>query len=256
MARKRRQLQSQRRQRAAAGHNHLGALLSQRLRMSKQGFSGFPPCTTEDQIKAPPSSSCYTSNALGGAIKVSPSLNSARILRVRQHLTVRVQTRAFLFGECMTENWKAVPGHEGRYEVSDHGQVRNLKKILVVCNVSSGYKAVSLGKNNSKLVHRLVAAAFIGPAQKDKFLVLHYDGNRANNKLENLRYGSHKDNSMDAKRHGTQVSGERQHAAKLTIAQIKEIRLSPETGVFLAATFGVTPAAISAIRTHKNWASV
>ena len=44
----------QRRQRGAAGHNDLGALLSQRLRMSKQGFSGFPPCTTEDQIKAPP----------------------------------------------------------------------------------------------------------------------------------------------------------------------------------------------------------
>ena len=156
----------------------------------------------------------------------------------------------------MTENWKAVPGHEGRYEVSDRGRVRSSVKVLAACNVSGGYKAVSLGRNNSMLIHRLVAAAFIGPAQKNTFLVLHYDGNRANNNLENLRYGDHKDNSADARRHKTQVSGERQHAAKLTAYQVKEIRLSSETGRHLANTFGVTSAAISAIRTRKNWSSV
>ena len=156
----------------------------------------------------------------------------------------------------MTENWKAVPGHEGRYEVSDRGRVRSSVKVLAACNVSGGYKAVSLGRNNSRLIHRLVAAAFIGPAQNNTFLVLHYDGNRANNNLENLRYGSHKDNSADAKRQGTQVSGERQHAAKLTVSQVKEIRLSSETGLRLAIMFGVTSAAISSIKTRKNWASV
>ena len=156
----------------------------------------------------------------------------------------------------MTENWKAVPGYEGRYEVSDRGRVRSSVKVLVACNVSGGYKAVSLGQNNSRLIHRLVAAAFIGPAQKATFLVLHYDGNRANNNLENLRYGNHKDNSADARRQGTQVSGERQHAAKLTASQVKEIRLSAETGSRLASMFGVTSAAISAIRTRKNWAFV
>jgi hypothetical protein len=51
MARTRRPSQSLPLLRGAAGHNHLGALLSQRLRMSTQGF---PPCAIEDQIEAPP----------------------------------------------------------------------------------------------------------------------------------------------------------------------------------------------------------
>jgi hypothetical protein len=185
-------------------------------------------------------------------IKVSPVLHSARTLRVRQHLTVRMQNRAFCL-EIMQEVWKAIPGYEGQYEVSDQGRVRSNKKILAVCDVSGGYKAVSLGKNNSKLIHRLVAAAFLGPAPLDKRLVLHGNGDRFDNRLSNLRYGSHKDNSADAKLHGTQAKGERQHAAKLTTEQVLYIRASNETGAALAKKFKVTTACISAVIKRKNW---
>ena len=151
------------------------------------------------------------------------------------------------------ENWRDIPGYEGRYQVSDRGRVRNGIKILTPCNVSGGYKAVSLGKNNSKLIHRLVAAAFIGQAPFSKNLVLHGNGNRSDNQLSNLRYGNHKDNSTDAKLHGTQVNGERQHAAKLTVAQVRYIRATDKTGAELAKKFGVTAACISAIIKRKNW---
>jgi hypothetical protein len=166
----------------------------------------------------------------------------------------RMQNRAFLL-VCM-ETWKAIPGYEGLYEVSDQGRVRSRKKILALCNVSGGYKAASLGKNNSKLIHRLVAAAFLGPAPSDKKLVLHSNGDRFDNQLSNLRYGSFTDNSADAKLHGTQVKGERQHAAKLTEEQVLYIRASNETGVSLAKKFDVTGACISAIIKRKNWCHV
>lgn len=167
-----------------------------------------------------------------------------------------MQNRAFCLN-IMQEVWKPIPGYEGRYEVSDQGRVRNNnKKILALCSVSGGYKAVSLGKNNSKLIHRLVVAAFLGSAPLDKRLVLHGNGDRFDNRLSNLRYGNHKDNSADAKLHGTQTKGERQHAAKLTVKQVLYIRTSNETGIALAKKFSVTTACISAVIKRKNWRHV
>ena len=155
------------------------------------------------------------------------------------------------------EIWKPVPGYEGQYEVSNHGRVRNTNgRVLALCTISGGYKAVSLGRNNSKTVHRLVALAFLGPPSNKKTLVLHSDGNRTNNTLDNLRYGSHADNSADAKRHGTQVKGERQHVAKLTQEDVVYIRTSQETSAALAVRFGVTPQCVYLIRMRKNWRHV
>jgi hypothetical protein len=156
------------------------------------------------------------------------------------------------------EIWKDIPNYEGKYQVSNLGNVKSLisNKVLVLCTVSGGYKSVSLGRNKSKSIHRLVALAFIGNPPTGASLVLHGDGNRANNALPNLRYGSFKDNAEDAKKHGTQVKGSRQHAAKLNIDQVREILTSKSNGAELAKRFGVTSAAISSIRCRKNWAHV
>lgn len=155
------------------------------------------------------------------------------------------------------ENWKAIPGYEGQYEVSDQGRVRNRRgKVLALCNISGGYKAVSLGRNNSKTVHRLVAKTFLGAAPEGKNLVLHGDGDRANNCLANLRYGSHLDNSSDAKMHGTRVCGERQHAAKLTAPDVLLIRASKLPMSVLACEYGVTPQCIYLIQKRKNWSHI
>ena len=166
-----------------------------------------------------------------------------------------MQNRAFCL-EIMQEVWKAIPGYEGRYEVSDQGRVRSINKLLVLSSVSGGYKGVSLGKNNSKLVHRLVALAFIGAPPAGKRLVLHGNGDRVDNRLTNLRYGDHNDNAADAKLHGTQVKGDRQHAAKLTTEQVQEIRASNDAYLVLAKKFAVTSACISAVVKRKNWRHV
>lgn len=156
------------------------------------------------------------------------------------------------------ESWKDVPGYEGRYQVSDHGNVRSLlhfeMRVLKKCTVSGGYDAVSLGRNNSRAIHRLVAAAFLGA--QDERLVLHGDGNRKNNILANLRYGSHIDNAADAAAHGTQVRGERQHAAKLTADIVRFMRESGRGAYDLAKEFNVTPQCVSLVLKRKNWAHI
>ena len=74
----------------------------------------------------------------------------------------------------LTENWRAVRGFEGRYDVSNLGQVNSLPRprtrggILRLRVSPGGYDRVSLyhielGKQVDHYVHDLVAEAFIGP---------------------------------------------------------------------------------------------
>lgn len=115
----------------------------------------------------------------------------------------------------MREEWRPVPGYEGRYDVSDRGRVRshiqwNRKPTPRLLSPSSHtklpYKKVCLtdgrGSCSTLLVHRLVMMAFIGPCP-DGMEVRHLDGDPTNNNLDNLRYGTRPQNQEDAVRHGT-----------------------------------------------------
>lgn len=111
----------------------------------------------------------------------------------------------------MIENWKDIPGYEGRYQVSDLGNVRSVDRV-VVCGSRHGgnrprrytgkhiaggphpmgYRQVALyvdGVQHSHTVHTLVALAFLGPPPAGHE-VLHKDHNKTNNTLANLMYGT------------------------------------------------------------------
>ena len=100
----------------------------------------------------------------------------------------------------MTENWKAVAGYEGLYEVSDMGRVKSLwngkEKILKPQKNTRGYLHVDLykdGKKKTLNVHRLVAEAFISnPNNLDT--VNHRDEVKTNNTVDNLEWMSREDN--------------------------------------------------------------
>ncbi len=79
------------------------------------------------------------------------------------------------------------------------------------------------GKSHTCGVHRLVLLAFIGPCPAG-MESLHENGNRHDNRLANLRWGTKKENAEDRERHGTAVKGERQHLAKLTETDVRAIR--------------------------------
>jgi len=111
------------------------------------------------------------------------------------------------------EIWKPIPGYESQYEVSDQGRVRTFVRgangrLLKPAKASHGYYTVCLGRNNSRTLHSLVAEAFIGPKLKGQE-VLHKDGTRTNNCVQNLRYGTRSENILDAVAQGTWLTPER-----------------------------------------------
>lgn len=113
------------------------------------------------------------------------------------------------------EIWLPAAGFEEFYWVSSKGNVRReatgrgarVGRILKATIDGRGYRMVDLfsgaaGTRQKRKVHILVAATFLGPRPAD-LEVRHLDGNRLNNAVENLRYGSRSENMMDAVKHGT-----------------------------------------------------
>ena len=113
-----------------------------------------------------------------------------------------------------------MPGYEGRYEVSDRGEIRSMGlsvgarggarafrkgRVLSQAVKSNGYLQVTLvgadGARKSALVHQVVCAAFYGPPGPSE-QVCHWNGERNDNSLYNLRYGTAADNAADRARHG------------------------------------------------------
>lgn len=109
------------------------------------------------------------------------------------------------------EVWKDVIGFEGRYKVSNLGNVLSLRfrghegeKLLKPITHHTGYKIVHLGGHKVgkiKLVHVAVAEAFIPNPDKKQF-VNHIDGNKGNNCVDNLEWVTSKENMRHAIRTG------------------------------------------------------
>jgi len=160
-----------------------------------------------------------------------------------------------------TENWKVVPGYEGRYEVSDLGRVRNVltgRMLKPWPNGKGGYLQVSLHVDKVRgtfTVHRLVLEAFIGlplPGQECR----HSNADRKDNRLENLSWGTHTENEKDKLVHGTRPMGDNHFWSVLTEADVRRIREDRRPLKSVAADYGVHFATISAVRLRKSWRHV
>lgn len=118
------------------------------------------------------------------------------------------------------EMWTSIPGYEGFYEVSNHGNVRSLTRHVPYGRhkqtvykgralkqfVSNSYLSVKLamaGVTRTRYVHELVLLAFIGerPLIDERSEIRHLDGDKKNNWLDNLKYGTTKENAGDRKLH-------------------------------------------------------
>lgn len=122
-----------------------------------------------------------------------------------------------------------VAGFPG-YEVSDLGIVWTKKarsrRMLSRSVDKDGYLRVQLWKDGrayTRGVHRLVLTAFVGPCA-DGLEACHKDGNTSNCAADNLRWGTPASNQADRLPHGTDSRGARHGGAKLTEAQVVEIR--------------------------------
>lgn len=127
----------------------------------------------------------------------------------------------------MAEKWRAVPGFEGRYEVSTLGRVRSLDRfdsigrrvtgrIMKPTTDRDGYANVDLRNGygrRSAQVHRLVLEAFVGPCPA-KMQCCHGNGNPADNRLVNLRWGTSKENMRDRSLHGRHYQMKKSHCPR------------------------------------------
>lgn len=165
--------------------------------------------------------------------------------------------------------WRTIPGFSN-YSVSDDGRIRrhvalpnHPPKMLMQCRARGGYLKVTLrndaGQPKTIQVHRVIALAFLGEPPSGHE-VCHNDGNRKNNRADNLRYDTPENNAADKKKHGTHLWGEKINKAKLTQEQVQEIRKLLAEGNLtqkqIGKMYGVHQTTVGYINTGKNWANL
>ncbi len=165
----------------------------------------------------------------------------------------------------LMERFKKIEGFEN-YSISSLGRVRRDVTVtnaragyfLALVPTRDGYMAVALSrpkhKGKTAIVHRLVAAAFIGPIP-EKYVVNHKNGVRHDNRVENLEIITCSENV----RHAYEVLGRKPTRAKLAETEAEEIRIRADAGELLkdlADEYDITPAMVSNIVRGRAWKSV
>lgn len=131
------------------------------------------------------------------------------------------------------EEWRPVVGWEGYYEVSDHGRVRSVDRvvscgggrtrrhfgrILKEGNHRGKYAYVNLSRKDgtrtqrakTRYVHQLVLEAFVGPCPRG-METCHADDDGFNNHLSNLRWDTSSQNAYDIVRNGNHQAAKKTH---------------------------------------------
>lgn len=173
----------------------------------------------------------------------------------------------------MAEEWRAIQGYEGDYEVSSEGRLRSLTyrgksgthkrctPLLLRLKRRSGYQAYCFSRQSSRRtlnVGPLVLAAFVGEKPPSTECT-HLDGDPTNDRLDNLAWRTHAENEQDKKAHGTATIGERCHQARLNADQVRAIRLRVASGervLAIASEYGVDPDTIYLLVNRKTWRHV
>jgi hypothetical protein len=172
------------------------------------------------------------------ALTTTPTLEGVRVMAESQYTAAPA-------------DGKEVPGFPG-YRVTPDGRVwtcwlrgrwprmTDRWRAIRPATSDQGYLNLHLfrsGHSQCCRVHRLVLEVFVGPCPKG-MQCRHLDGNPANNRLENLCWGTRVENAADKRRHGTDggARGEQVRTSLLTDAIVLEaIQLKRQTGMSYAA---------------------
>ena len=150
------------------------------------------------------------------------------------------------------------------YFVSNMGRLKSLKcgntRIMVLSDRrGSRVSNVKIdGKTKSVIMHILVLTTFIGPPPKGKMYARHLNGDKDDNRLENLVWSEHKDCYYTRTRTPNwrdvpMRERKPHHNSKLTVDDVLYIRSSSETNQALADKFGVRIRNIFAIKSKQSW---
>jgi len=186
---------------------------------------------------------------------------------IHQHNAVCDRKRDFC-GQ-VRDVWFGGVSYEGKYKIDCCGNIWSLRREKIVNNRlyawagkaiqsfidENGYRYVNLsnGKKARKTaIHTLVLNSFQRPALKGE-VCRHLDGNKINNSIWNLCWGTYKENYEDSRRHKTNQEGNRSVLRKLSEEQAKEIFKRKENSFVLAKEYNVAPSTIRAVKIKQNW---
>lgn len=167
------------------------------------------------------------------------------------------------------EVWKDIPNYEGLYQVSNLGRVRGLDRVVKTKNGltqtkkgkilknkmgTNRYYYVCLYKNNKQktfMIHTLVASNFIGK-RPDNHDICHKNGDRYDNRVENLKYDTRRQNNIDHYRYGSKNPN-----GKLSIAEVLDMRKKYKTGRFthkqIAELFNISKSQTNAVLNKHSY---
>jgi hypothetical protein len=131
---------------------------------------------------------------------------------------------------------------------------------LSVSPNKKGYLRLTIpydGRMGHFTVHQLVCEAFHGVRPFPEAQVRHLDGNKLNNRADNLQWGTPEENWADRRLHGADNAGERGGRAKLTWPEVREIRRCYSAGEasreVLAQEYRIGLNTLSALLSGKTW---
>lgn len=154
--------------------------------------------------------------------------------------------------------WRPIP--DTNYLASSDGEIRHAKAINSrrLYKSDRGYLYVNLWRRKQLCiftVHKLVALAFYGP-RPEGHQVRHLDGNRENNAVYNLEYGTAKENAADRELHNNTARGQRNGNSIVSDGDAELIRQiyarKLETQRDLAVIFKISQSQIHNIVTRKQ----
>lgn len=140
--------------------------------------------------------------------------------------------------------------------VSEDGEVVSLNIApgrVLKATKSGEYLAIKVA-GKTRHIHRLVCETFYGP--RPGMLVRHLDGDRLNNRLSNLAWGTGAENAADKVLHGTSNHGERNPQAKLNRRAVDAMRAERAGGKSfksIAERYGVAPMTAYRAITGGSW---
>jgi len=163
----------------------------------------------------------------------------------------------------MKEIWKDIKNYEGIYQVSSFGNIKRIKtaRLLTPQKSKCGNHTYSIiclcnkGKKTTNSIHKLVAKTFLSgpsccPTCKTEFEIHHIDENGTNNRIDNLKYTTHKKNIEYSKE-----KHQRKCIKKLNKNQVIQIRnlygIIPN--IDIARQFKISPSTVCDIIKGRLW---
>jgi hypothetical protein len=156
------------------------------------------------------------------------------------------------------EQVKPLPGYAG-YFVSRHGRICGPRGNWLAGQVDRWGYGYYVIRRRSIRIHRAVLEAWVG-SRPTGHECRHLDGDKSNNELSNLAWGTAKQNADDKRSHGAHPYGERTNVAKVSEADVRQIRTLLNSGDMsqrvIGAMFGISHTEVGRIGHRTRWGHV